>query len=129
MTDTRSKDSRSATGTRGESIAAAFLCRRGYTILHRNLRLRCGEIDIVASRPGELRFVEVRTVRSNYLASPAEAVTPKKRRQVARVAQAYINTRRPGDVNISCDVIGVRLRGGFRSDIVWLRDAFGADGE
>lgn len=123
------RDARAATGARGESLAARFLRRHGYTILHRNLRLRCGEIDIVATRPGELRFVEVRTVKSNYLTSPAEAVSPKKRRQVARVAQAYINTRRPGDVHISCDVIGVRLRSRFRSEIVWIRDAFGADGE
>ncbi|KKU82633.1 MAG: hypothetical protein UY09_C0009G0009 [Parcubacteria group bacterium GW2011_GWA2_47_8] len=35
-------------GALAEQYAATFLYRRGYTILHRNWRVRMGEIDIIA---------------------------------------------------------------------------------
>ncbi|GMV40873.1 MAG: hypothetical protein AMXMBFR64_25890 [Myxococcales bacterium] len=116
------------TGRLGEDIAAQHLSERGYQILHRNLRLRIGELDIVAARPGELRFVEVRTVRTSYLASPVESVSVRKRRQVARVAQAYLARWPQPGVLVSCDVIGVRLHDG-EATVEWVRDAFGEGGE
>ncbi len=44
----------------GEDLAAEYLKRRGYKILHRNFRTRFGEIDIVAKKGKTLVFVEVK---------------------------------------------------------------------
>lgn len=119
---------RGETGRLGEEIAARHLTEHGYQIVHRNLRLRAGELDIVAARQGELRFVEVRTVRTPYLSSPVESVSVRKRRQVARVALAYLTRWPQPDVSISCDVIGVRLVGD-EATVEWIRDAFGEGGD
>ena len=53
-----------------------------------------GEIDIVAWDGPVLCFVEVKTRRATGRSSPvapAEAVTPAKQRQIARLALAYAN--------------------------------------
>lgn len=122
-------DDRSDTGRRGEELAARLLEASGYTIVHRNLRLPCGELDLVAARPGELRFVEVRTVRTQYLPATTEAVNRTKRRQVARVANAYLcRWPQPGRA-VSCDVIGVALPRRGEPQLTWIRDAFGDGGE
>jgi putative endonuclease len=128
MKSTDQPDDRGDTGAAGEDIAAALLMRHGYTILHRNLRLPVGELDIVAARRGELRFVEVRTVRSRFLPSPTQSANPRKCRQVARVAEAYL-TRWPCEgMAVSCDVVAVRFRRDGGAEVVWVKDAFGAGG-
>src|SRR3989338_3777784 len=58
-------------GAWGERCAADFLIRQGYTILHTNVFLKIGEIDIVAKSPdGAVTFLEVKT---RVDASPGEA--------------------------------------------------------
>ncbi len=49
-------------GHRYEQLAAIDLRARGYTILKSNLRLKFGEIDLVASRKDHLLLVEVRSI-------------------------------------------------------------------
>ena len=49
-------------GKWGEDKAAEFLKGKGYSIIERNYRCRCGEIDIIAERAGTVHFVEVKTV-------------------------------------------------------------------
>jgi putative endonuclease len=52
-------------GKIGEDIASAYLVRRGYTIIDRNFRLKCGELDIVAKKDRLLHFIEVKSVLRN----------------------------------------------------------------
>ena len=47
-------------GREGERLAGEFLAARGYRILARNFRTRCGEVDLIAQRAGTLVFVEVK---------------------------------------------------------------------
>ena len=47
-------------GRRGEDEAAVLLSRQGFRVLGRNIRNRCGEIDIVAMDGDELVVVDVR---------------------------------------------------------------------
>lgn len=128
MRSQQDPDARISTGRIGEDLAARHLVDHGYTILHRNLRLPCGELDIVVARAGELRFVEVRTVRTRYLPATTESVNRRKRRQVARVARAYLGRWPQTDVAVSCDVIGVALLEDEAPQLTWIRDAFGEDG-
>ena len=48
---------RASLGRRGERVAARFLKRRGYRILHRNWRCPSGEIDLVCADGATLVFV------------------------------------------------------------------------
>ncbi|MGZ4105166.1 MAG: YraN family protein [Actinomycetota bacterium] len=110
-------------GEAGESLAAAYLSGRGWTIVERNIRYRDGEIDIVARRGGVLAFVEVKTRRSSAFGSPAEAVTPHKQRKIRALASRYLSERRPGARTIRFDIVDIaRDRGAFR--VTHLEDAF-----
>lgn len=80
-------------GMKGEDMAERFLMENGYKILERNVRMRCGEIDIVClARDGTLVFVEVKTMReSNNGLVPEDQMSNSKRMKFERVASIYAN--------------------------------------
>ena len=86
-------DRRRATGARGESVAAAHLRERGYTIVTQNWRCGRGEIDIVAQEGTTLVFVEVRTRSSTALGTAEESVTHAKQQRLIQLAQSYLDER------------------------------------
>ena len=84
-----------ATGTQGEDAATRWYEARGYQILARNWRCPEGELDLVVARRGELVFCEVKTRGSTRYGTPADAVTPTKRRRLRRLATRYLATAAP----------------------------------
>jgi putative endonuclease len=98
-------------GTEGEDRAVAYLQERGYRILVRNYRFGRGEIDIVAQDRGTLVFVEVKARRSTAFGAPEEAVTPRKRRQLKKIAAGYLFERRIDGRDCRFDVIAVEYVG------------------
>lgn len=92
-------------GQAGETAAAQFLCRRGYRLLDRNFRGRCGELDIVALDGETVVFVEVK-LRSRIVAA-LEAVDPRKQRRLVRVATEYLLGRGWLDRRVRFDVVAV----------------------
>jgi putative endonuclease len=109
----------------GEDAAVEALRLRGYRVLARNVRLRRGELDVVAEEGGDLVFVEVKSRRSVAYGTPAEAVGFQKQRTLVQLAAAYLTRR--GLVDRACrfDVVEVRLDGAgrpVRVDV--MRDAF-----
>lgn len=96
----------------GEDLAAEHLERRGYAIVARNARTRFGEIDVIAARPGELVFVEVKARRVAGGAGTAlDAIDYRKVRQVRRLAAAWLaeTPERPRADELRFDVIAVTL--------------------
>jgi putative endonuclease len=91
---------RRALGRAGEDAAAAALAARGHVILCRNVRTRYGEIDVVTAHGGDLVFVEVKTRTSDEYGQPLEAVHPRKRRRLTRLAWAFMQQR--GLTNRAC---------------------------
>lgn len=77
-------------GRRGEALAAAYLERRGWTVLHRNWRFHHKELDLVVARDGLVAFVEVKTRSKDGLGHPLEAITARKRRDLAIAARGWI---------------------------------------
>src|SRR5687767_13548847 len=77
-------------GQRGERIAAKFLKRLRYKILHRGYRILGGELDIVAVDDRTVVFVEVKTRASHDAGHPSEAVDPHKQKQLTQLALAYL---------------------------------------
>ena len=77
-------------GKIGEELAVEELERRGYAILARRYRTRCGEIDIVAEDTGTLVFVEVKARATSEFGTAAEAVTRQKQLKLVRMATDYL---------------------------------------
>ncbi len=117
---------RQACGREGETRAAAFLAARGFTILARNVRAPAGEIDLVALDGDTLVFCEIRTRRSRRQGGALESVTPRKQRQVVRVAEWFLAGHpelhaRP----MRFDVVAIDVCGDALA-IAHVPDAFGA---
>ncbi len=110
-------------GDRGEEIAARHLARAGWTVTHRNFRLGHKEIDLVARRGEVVAFVEVKTRAGLGYGHPLEAITAKKRREIAQVAGAWIERfGRPDDV-YRFDAVAVLVRGG-QPEVEHVEDAW-----
>ncbi len=83
-------------GVLGESLTCRLLKKRGYTIVARNYRKPCGEIDIVAELSGVIHFVEVKAVSrepgwDKYRdIGPEENLHKHKIARLERVIQAYL---------------------------------------
>ena len=114
-----------ALGVLGEELAYHELRRRGYKVLLRNYECVLGEIDLIAKHQGFLVFVEVRTRSTEEMGTPAESVTPEKRRKIVKVAKYYLN--RYGIQNVPCrfDVAGVLLLPDREPEIELIESAFG----
>lgn len=115
--------SRRALGALGEEMAARHLERLGYRLAERNVRLRGGELDIVAWDGATLVFVEVRARRGEAMGAPAESVDWRKRRRLSALAAAYLHTRKLGEVPCRFDVIAIQWSG-ERHTIDHFVDAF-----
>ena len=94
-------------GDIGEKYAQDFLKENGYQIIETNFRCKMGEADIIASKDGELSFIEVKTRGQEIYGSPCEAVNDKKQNHIYKVAQFYLFWNRIEDIPISLDVMEV----------------------
>jgi putative endonuclease len=94
-------------GRRGETLAADHLVASGFEIVERNWRCPQGEIDIVATRAGELVFVEVKTRTSAAFGHPLEAITVVKLARLRRLAAAWCEAHPDNHLPIRIDAIGI----------------------
>ena len=94
-------------GYLGERAAERFLKRKGYKIVARGLRLRGGELDLVAVDGRTVVFVEVKTRRSEQFGRPAEAVSPAKQRYLTRAALFYLKRHGLLEYESRFDVVAV----------------------
>ena len=124
-------------GDRGERVAEAALQAAGVKILHRQLRTRCGELDLVGrAADGRFVFCEVKTRTAAAggdtprFGRPADAVTPAKRRQITRSALAFLKAEGLlGEAACRFDVVEVVLpTGGGEPAVNHLPHAFEAAG-
>jgi putative endonuclease len=84
------KSAAAARGKRSEEAAARWLAKQGLKLLARNVRFRCGEIDLVMDDDEALVFVEVRYRSRNDFGGAAASVTATKRARLLRAIRAYI---------------------------------------
>jgi len=112
-------------GDRGERLAARWLKRRGYRILHRKLTIGRDEADLVAVDPGgrALVIVEVKTRRR--AAPPPEAgLTRAKHSRLVRLAARLQERREYRDMQIRFDAIAIVWPDGAKPDVRHYQDAF-----
>jgi putative endonuclease len=111
-------------GVRGEGIAAHFLQERGWSILARNVRAGRKEVDLIACRDRVVAFVEVKCRSGDGFGHPLEAITRRKRGEIAAVARAWLRDHPcPGSV-LRFDAIAVHLRPGCPPRIEHVEDAW-----
>jgi len=91
----------------GEAIAEQFCILRGYEILARNAREGRGELDLVAMDRDTVVFVEVKFRSMGDRGGPLDAVTAKKRADVAKAATRWLATRGATGRPVRFDVIGI----------------------
>jgi putative endonuclease len=105
-------------GLAAEAIAAAHLEQAGLTVLHRNHRIRGGEIDLIA-KDGEVTvFVEVKQRTSVSHGSAGEFINPRKAGLVRRAALHFL-----GRDDLPCRFDAVLLEG-KNNTVTWIQDAF-----
>jgi putative endonuclease len=80
-------------GMAGESLACRELSRLGYRIIETNVRMKMGELDIVAEEGGEMVVVEVRTRTLGRMLPPEATVGPSKIRKLVRTGTAWMDSR------------------------------------
>jgi putative endonuclease len=100
-----SSKSRLLLGKKGEEKALRYLSSKGYRILHTNLKLPQGEIDIVARKGKLTALIEVRSRISPHI-DPFETVTAKKKNKLKSLARYYCEFY-DGESDIRLDVIGI----------------------
>ena len=116
-------DARRTLGATGESLAADLYRKLGFTIVDRNWRCASGELDLVVASGRLLVFCEVKTRRTDFFGSPAEAVGYAKQARLRRLAAAWMSEHRTGWKNVRFDVVSVVI-GETEPQITHLPDAF-----
>ena len=101
-------------GAFGEAWAAGHLSRLGYRIIERNVRLRGGELDIVAREGGDLVFVEVKCRRSAAYGTPEESISPRRYEHLARAAAEYQSVRGLDGASVRLDLLALEVGPGGR---------------
>lgn len=96
-------------GKLGESLAAQYLQKCGYSIIERNFRIRYGEIDIIARDGDTLVFVEVKTRNSTQFGLPEEAITPQKLHELLQTAAFYNTRHNTHTTKQRMDLIAIRM--------------------
>lgn len=80
-------------GQWGEDIAAAFLVKKGYSLVEQNWRCEHGEIDLVMKFDDQgsevYAFIEVKARADTEFGFPEEAVTRSKLNHLVAACEAY----------------------------------------
>jgi len=110
-------------GRWGESVAAEYLEKRGYTVVRQNARTPYGEIDIIAEKEGLTIFVEVKARTTKKFGPPEVAVTPRKQEHMIATAQYYAQQNEIDHWQI--DVIAVERKNDRAPEITHFENALG----
>jgi putative endonuclease len=117
-------------GRWAETLAAAFLCLRGYRILERNFRYSRLEIDLIAQKGNVVAVVEVKYRERPAKGGAMGAVGVSKQRDLETAAVGYLRFRGRIGLRIRFDVVTVEAMRGDASAVVvrHLPGAFQATG-
>lgn len=110
-------------GKLGEELALKKVKRLGYKCIARNYRCALGEIDLIAKDGDCLVFIEIKTRRGRSLGSIKEVIDKRKKRQLSKVALAYLKSNNYCDVKSRFDVVAISLNQG-KEQIEVIQNAF-----
>lgn len=112
-------------GKEGEDVAEKFLKEKGFEIIERNYHFsNIGEIDIVAQDKHQTVFVEVKSRVNLEFGEPEYAITPRKIKQIKKMAELYLFDKGIEEIDCRFDVIAVVLGDGTEPQIKHYVNAF-----
>lgn len=92
-------------GQSGEDQALEYLVNKGYRFVGRNIRLFCGEIDLLFQDKDVLVLVEVKTKTTGRFSTPQEKVDRAKKRKLIQLAKAL--WQKFPDKTVRIDVVAI----------------------
>lgn len=110
-------------GKWGEDRALQKVKKLGYRCIVRNYRCPLGEVDLIARDGDTLVFVEIKTRKGRSLEYAKEAVDKRKRKQLSKVALAYMKANGYSEARARFDVVVINLEG-KEEEIEVVRNAF-----
>ena len=117
-------DPRHRRGYAGERVAMAYLLRQGWHIEAHRMRLGHHDLDLVARRGDLVAFVEVKTRHSLRFGRAVEAVGPRKRAVLTRLAELWrVRFGRAGD-RYRFDLIAVEAHGSTSPHVTHIEGAW-----
>lgn len=109
-------------GHKGEDIAASYLKKKGYKILHRNYKTPLGEADIIAKEKNIIVFIEVKARSSDAFGQPFEAVNYRKQEKLKKIALYYLKHNKI-ELPVRFDVISIISKDG-KNEVKHMAEAF-----
>ena len=100
---------RQALGLLGERIAARWLRRAGWNVVAHRFRSGHRDVDLVMRSGNTIAFVEVKARRGEAFGGPVAAVHARKRRELVRSAQVWIDRHGTEELVYRFDVLAVLL--------------------
>ena len=114
-------------GSFGEALARDYLISKGYKILNMNFRNKFGEIDIICKKNNLLIFCEIKSRYSNSFGSPIESITCYKQKQIIKLSELNLISKKYYNFNVRYDIIEVIFNTITSSHIInHVQDAFRA---
>ena len=113
-----------ALGRRGESLALAYLEKKGYKKITCNYKSTHGEIDLIMEDQGTLVFIEVKSRRNFSYGEPKQAVTPIKQKHIRYTARSFLYTHHITNRSLRFDVVEVLLQERDAARFHHIRNAF-----
>jgi putative endonuclease len=110
-------------GKLGEEIALKKIKKLGYKCITRNYRCSLGEIDLIAKDADCLVFIEIKTRKGRSVGYGKEAIDYRKKRQISKVALAYLKANNCVNVRSRFDVIAINITNG-KEEIEVIQNAF-----
>lgn len=107
---------RKSLGSYGEQKALNFLKKKGYKLLGQNIRLFCGEIDLLMTDKKTLVVVEVKTKSNLDFGLPQEMVNFRKQKKLLQLAKVLM--QKYPDKNIRIDVVSIDESSGIIDHII-----------
>ncbi len=116
---------RSQLGRKGEEIAALHLENHGYQIRECNVRIKQGELDIIAEKDEYLVFVEVKSRKqSKPQISPFISMTKAKCSRIRFLGKAYLERNNIRTMQPRFDVIGIVFQNDGQYSLEHIENAF-----
>jgi len=96
-------------GRQGESLAASFLKKQGFTLLKQNFCVWGGEIDILAQKEGIWHAIEVKTRTSEVFGSPLEGFSSSQFERISRTFLRFLQEKDALEDEYQIDLVTVLL--------------------
>lgn len=116
-------------GIQGEAVAKKYLRKKGFKILGHNVVMPSCELDLVVfdRKTDTLRFIEVKTRRSDKYEKPWQAVDRQRKIRMIAAAKEYIRQSRQWEKHFQFDIISIIWAENETPQIEHRENAFAPD--